>query len=84
MLCLVLDELFESGLPRYCWALQRPIKVDAVEPIDAILRKRISNVGFSLHTHPISKCSLAGWNVAVAVLCLVFDELVESGLPRYF
>ena len=84
--CLVLDELFESGLPRYCWALhyECPLEANFVELIDEILRQFAILAGSPLIIHPRSKFSLTLWNVAVTMLCLVLGELVKSGLPRHF
>ena len=81
MLCLVSDELLQLSVPTTL--LQSPIEADAAEPIDAILRKRISQVGYPLMAYPLSKLSLSLRNVAVAMLCLVFDELVESSVPFF-
>ena len=82
VISLVLDELIEPSLPRHDRLFQCPLEADAAEPIDAILRKRTSPVGRSLMAYPRPKLALAPLNVAVAVLCLVLDELVESILPR--
>ena len=80
MLCLVSDELLKFSVP--ATLLQSPIEADAVEPIDAILRKQISQVGYPLMAYPLSKLALPARYVAVAVLCLVLDELIVSSLPR--
>ena len=81
MLCLVSDELLKFSVP--ATLLQSPIEADAVEPIDAILRKQISQVGYPLMAYPLSKLALPVRYIAVAVLCLVFDELIESSLPSH-
>ena len=81
VLCLVLDELIESSLPWHVRALLFPLKADAAESIDAILCKRFGPVGSSLTSYPLSKLALGNWDVAVAVLRSIIQQLLESRVP---
>ena len=87
VLCLVFDELIESSLPSHdCPALFHvPLEANAAESIDAILCKRFGHVGSSLMAYPLSKLASLHWDVTVAVLRSIFEQLLdlESRVPFF-